>query len=137
MDGKTEKIVIILFGMSQTGKSSFINHISRKYLCKVFNIGTGQSCTGEASCYGPLKTRTGDEVLLVDTQGLNDYRPEFHDSGIKSRLTEYIIKQFIDQIEVFNPDRIIFGVTESVTGDTIQFLKNLTHLMDLFGKKAM
>lgn len=35
IDDPKQKIVLILFGESQSGKSSLINHLLRKYKCEV------------------------------------------------------------------------------------------------------
>lgn len=68
----------------------------REYKCKVSTPGSGISTTMKAKCFGPVITRSGQEILLIDTRGLNDIDPFILSSNTGKDMVRKLISEFIN-----------------------------------------
>ncbi|TNV79050.1 hypothetical protein FGO68_gene8470 [Halteria grandinella] len=121
---KNKELILVTFGPTRAGKSSFINKMANKHLARV-GEDQGESTTTEVSIHtGIVK---GCHLRLFDTPGLNDSKLRFSDKELQEKvkitLLEHSEKGQLDALLLF----------ESCYSDSNQLRNTLNKAQQLFG----
>ena len=135
--GKPKLRLILLFGPSQFGKSTFINNMLRftESICPRAAVGDGR---GESVTYAPCAYKLGsirelfkkdrigyDTVTLIDVPGIFDSR-RFNNQEILNEIRMNLLQEASTSIDAV----IAF---ESVSDDSLMINQTLKLATDLFG----
>ena len=130
---------ILLYGETQTGKSSMVNAIFDEAVAKTGEDSQedGDSVTTHPMVYSKLFKKSGeygipqDFILrIMDTPGNLDNRGILTDADILDNIVFALSKYNIKQIDV------IF-ISESLSGDAKQLRRNLDKIRQIFGRWVM
>ncbi|KAJ7511404.1 lipoxygenase [Mycena galericulata] len=89
-DGHQDEIVIAVMGCTGTGKSSFIRLITGASGIKI-----GHSLESETSEIRSVRfVDRGRKVIIVDTPGFDDSRPDITDTDVLKQIADFLLKEY-------------------------------------------
>jgi GTP-binding protein EngB required for normal cell division len=121
-----KKRFVVLFGESQTGKSTLVNCVLGNNIAKIGD-GTGKSVTQITQIY---KIPKYDEFQMMDSPGGLDTNLKSDQQTLKE--IEYAIAKTADRIYID-----AFILTESLLDGTMQLTRNLQRLKNIFGQNVV